>query len=38
MNRERAFAAFGHYASPFEIRHRVVCTACGARRQTRVWI
>ncbi len=38
MSRERSFAAFGPDASPFEIRRRVTCTACGARGQTRVWI
>ncbi len=38
MSRARSFAAFGADASPFEIRRRLICTACGARGQTRVWI
>jgi ribosomal protein L37E len=38
MTREQSFAAFGPDASPFEIRRRVVCTACGARGQSTAWI
>jgi DNA-directed RNA polymerase subunit RPC12/RpoP len=38
MTRERSLSAFGPDASPFEIRHRVVCTACGARGQSAAWV
>ena len=37
LTRERAFAVFGPDASPFEIRQRVTCTACGAHGRSKVW-
>ncbi len=38
MTRERSFSKFGPDASPLEIRRRVICSGCGARGQTKVWI
>lgn len=36
--RAAAFARLGADAAPYEIRRRLRCSACGARRQARVWI
>jgi len=36
--RDRAMATFGVHASPFTVRHRLVCEACGARGRSEVWI
>jgi hypothetical protein len=37
-DREKAIAMFGGDASPYLVRHRLVCGACFARGRSEVWI